>query len=174
MKNKIILAFLFAAFSIAGHSQSSSDFLNQSQMTTTSDFVNNGYHKVGLAFRHHGNGHCTCPNCVCPGCPCPIGICICTNARAIDLSNTDLTDQQISDGYGAVWVKMSTTADIMHIIFLSTNDESGVCPIDTSPYVDNTDKGKFNASSAFTISNGNYTVYTTKYTYGEAVLNISY
>lgn len=163
---------LFCSFS---YSQSSSDFLNQSLMSTSSDFINNGYKKLGFAFRHHGNGQCDCPSCVCPGCPCPIGICICTNARPVSLSDQiDLTDEQIEKGYGSAWVKISNTADIMHIIFLSSNDNNGICPVDTNPYIDNTDASKFNSTSPFTITNGNYTVYKSKYTYGEIVVNISF
>lgn len=171
----ILCLSLLLLFSSVSYSQSSSDFLNQSQMYSYSDFINNGYKPIGLAFRHHGNGQCICPGCVCQGCKCPIGICICSNAKPVTLGeDLELTDEQISNGYGKAWVKLSATADIMHIIFLSANDDNDVCPVDTSPYVDNTDASKFNSSSPFTISNGNYTVYKSKYTYGEIVANIGY
>ncbi|HMK27142.1 MAG TPA: hypothetical protein VK483_14015 [Chitinophagaceae bacterium] len=168
-------AILLLSSNSVSYSQSRNDFLNQSQMYSYSDFINNGYKKVGVAFRHHGNGHCTCPHCVCPGCPCPIGVCICIDLKPVALSEDQgLTETQISQGYGIVWVKLSATDNLMHIIFLSANDEHDVCPVDTSPYVDNTDASKFNSSSAFTVSNGDYAVYKSKYTYGEIVVTVSY
>lgn len=173
--SSILCLLIGLLISSASHSQSSSDFLNQSQMYSYSDFSNNGYKPIGFAFRHHGNGQCTCPRCVCQGCKCPIGICICSSSRPVALGeDLELTEEQISNGYGKAWVKLSTTADIMHIIFLTANDDNDVCPVDTSPYVDNTDASKFNSTSPFSISNGNYTVYKSKYTFGEIIVNVSY
>ena len=171
--NLFLCAFLLLLLNSFAYSQSSSDFLNQNKMTSSQEFIDNGYIKIGFAFRHHGNGRCICPNCVCSGCKCPIGICICINLRPVSLpDNQDLTTEQINNGYGEAWIKMSNSADIMHIIFLSTNDDNGICPVDSNPYVDQTDASVFGATSPFSISNGNYTVYKTKYTYGEVIVNV--
>jgi hypothetical protein len=152
----------------------SDDFLNQAKMYSFSEFTTNGYAKIKLVFRHHGNGQCICPGCACPGCTCPVGICICSNiSRPQNLGESEeLTSEDVSNGFGVAWVKIVNSK--MHIIFESPNDSKGVLPVDTSPYADSIDAPKFNSSTPFYIVNGNYTVVKTKYTHGEAVLDITF
>lgn len=152
------------------------DFLNQEKMNNASEFRAKGYYRIGVAFRHHGpltNNKCVCPGCVCSGCPCPIGVCICSNAPVISLGDNDqLTQTQIDQGYGSAWVKIVNNQ--LHMVFEMPNDDNGILPIDSGPNADDTNASKFGVASPFTIGNNDYTVYKTKYTYGEVVLSITY
>lgn len=173
---KIISVTLFAFLFLvsASYAQNDNDFINQEKMNSPSEFIANGYVKVKIVFRHHGSGNCVCPGCKCPGCPCPVGVCICSStARPQSMGPQDeLSQEDISDGYGIAWVKIQ--GQQLHMIFETANDINGNLPVDTSPYADETDAPKFNSSRPFYITNGNYTVYKTKYTHGEAVLAITY
>jgi hypothetical protein len=150
-------------------------FYEQPRMNSPQEFRENGYSKIGIAFRRHptGNKECICPGCVCPGCTCPIGICICKDARPVTLADDqNLSHSQIAAGYGIAWVKIVGTE--LHLIFETPNDENDILIVNSSPIADDTDALKFGVSSSFRIENGTFTVLKTKYAVGEVVLAISY
>lgn len=173
-KIKFFCLVVVSTLFIASTGIAQTDFLSQSKMNSSSEFIENNYAKVKVVFRHHGSGNCVCPGCKCPGCKCPVGVCFCGGAsRPQSLGAEDgLTQQDIEDGFGIAWVKIA--GQQLHMIFETSNDENDILPVDTSPYADETDAQKFNSSRPFYITNGNYTVTKTKYYYGEVVLNITF
>lgn len=172
MKISLVICILLFIASI-GLKSNAQGFYDQEKMNSPQEFRNNGYNRVGVALRHHGQKVCTCPGgCTCPNCKCPVGLCVCIDLRPVSLGDNDqLIQSQIAELYGTAWVKIS--GGQLHVIFETPNDENGIMTIDTSPTVDATDSPKFGVTSAFTIANGEYTLVKAKYTYGEIVLNIS-